>query len=102
MDAVAWVAAVAAAIVAVAGAARVLWRVFIAAVDRAIGERIDRVYTALGEQDGDFDDRIGQIHTRLDDIVECLGEVRAQVYPNSGSSLRDRVDELYELVVASS
>lgn len=101
MDAVAWIAAIAAMIVAVAGAARVLWRIFITAVDSAVGGRIDRIHTTIGEQDGDFDRRIDEIHTRLDAIAHCVAEVRSQVYPNSGSSLRDRVDELYELVASS-
>jgi len=30
-----------------------------------------------------------------------LGEVKGQVFPNGGGSLRDRVDELYVLVLTS-
>lgn len=101
MTAVMTAGAVAGATLAIAGALTLAWKAFIAAVESAIGSRIDRVVQQQYEQDADFNGAIGDITLRLVGIEECLRDVRAQVYPNSGSSLRDRVDALYELVLTS-
>jgi hypothetical protein len=77
------------------------WKGFIAAVETAIGSRIDRVVQQQSEQDADFNQSLGEVALRLERIESCLADVKAQVYPNSGSSLRDRVDALYELVLTS-
>ena len=91
----------AAAVVAVSGAAAVLWRLFSKAVRSVVEGAIEQVRKAQMEADEDFASAVGTLHTRLDAIEDCLKDVRAQVYPNSGSSLRDRVDDLYELVLQS-
>jgi hypothetical protein len=93
--------AVAGAIAAITGVAILAWKGFIAAVESAIGSRIDRVVQQQFEQDADFNQALGEVALRLERIEECVGEVKAQVFPNSGSSLRDRVDALYELVLTS-
>jgi hypothetical protein len=101
MSAVVQAGAIAGAVLALAGVAALAWKAFIAAVDTAIGSRIDRVVQQQHEQDADFNDIIGVLSERLTSIEEAVRDVRAQVYPNSGSSLRDRVDALYELVLTS-
>jgi len=101
MDGLLQVGAVAAAVIAVSGAMALGWKAFIAAVESAIGSRIDRVVQQQYEQDADFNQIVGSLSERLVSIEACLKDVRAQVYPNSGSSLRDRVDALYELVLTS-
>lgn len=93
--------AIAGAVIAITGALALGWKAFIAAVESAIGSRIDRVVQQQHEQDSDFNNVVGVLSFRLERIEDCLKDVRAQVYPNSGSSLRDRVDELYELVLRS-
>jgi hypothetical protein len=92
---------IAGAIAAITAVAILAWKGFIAAVQTAIGSRIDQVVQQQGEQDADFNQSLGEVAVRLQGIEQCLSEVKAQVMPNSGSSLRDRVDELYELVLRS-
>ena len=101
MDPLLMVGAAAGAILAITGVMALGWKAFIAAVESAIGSRIDRVVQQQHEQDADFTDVVAGLSERLAAIEACLKDVRAQVYPNSGSSLRDRVDELYELVLRS-
>jgi len=101
MQAVIQTGAVAGAVLAVSGLIALAWRAFIAAVESAVGSRIDRVVQQQYEQDADFNQIVGDLSLRLGSIEEVVREVRAQVLPNSGSSLRDRVDELYELVLRS-
>lgn len=101
MDGLLQVGAIAGAVIAISAALALGWKAFIAAVDTAIGSRIDRVVQQQHEQDADFNEIVGVLSERLGSIEACLKDVRAQVYPNSGSSLRDRVDELYELVLRS-
>jgi len=93
--------AVAGAIIAVSGVAVLGWKAFIAAVESAVGSRIDRVVQQQFEQDADFNGMVAELSHRMGAIEGHLREVRAQVMPNGGSSLRDRVDELYELVLRS-
>jgi len=101
MQSVIQAGAIAGAVIAVSAVAALAWRGFIAGVETAIGSRIDRVVQQQYEQDADFNQMVGDLSLRLAGIDEVLRDVRAQVYPNSGSSLRDRVDELYELVLKS-
>jgi hypothetical protein len=101
MDPLLMVGAGAGAILAISGVMALSWRAFIAAVETAIGKRIDRVVQQQHEQDEDFTGMVAVLSERLTGIESCLKDVRAQVYPNSGSSLRDRVDQLYELVLTS-
>jgi hypothetical protein len=101
VSAVVQAGAVAGAVLAVAGVAALAWKAFIAAVESAVGSRIDRVVQQQYEQDADFNLMVGDLSLRLGSIEEVVREVRAQVLPNSGSSLRDRVDALYELVLTS-
>jgi hypothetical protein len=101
MQAVVQAGAYAGAVIAISGVCVLAWKAFIAAVEGAIGSRIDRVRQQQFEQDADFADVIGALSVRLASIEDVLQDVRKQVYPNSGSSLRDRVDELYELVLRS-
>ena len=101
MDPLLMAGAVAGAILAISGVLALGWKAFIAAVESAIGQRIDRVVQQQHEQDADFADVVGALTERLGSIEACLKDVRAQVYPNSGSSLRDRVDQLYEMVAQS-
>jgi hypothetical protein len=101
MQGVIYAGAVAGAVIAISGVAALAWRAFIAAVESAIGSRIDRVVQQQYEQDADFNETVAVLVGRLEGIETCLRDVRAQVYPNSGSSLRDRVDALYELVLTS-
>jgi len=93
--------AIAGAIAAITGVSILAWKGFIAAVETAIGSRIDRVVQQQSEQDADFNQSLGEVALRLERIESCLADVKAQVLPNSGSSLRDRVDALYELVLTS-
>jgi hypothetical protein len=95
------VGAIAAAVVAISAALALGWKAFIAAVETAIGSRIDRVVQQQYEQDSDFNDVVAAMADRLAGIEDCLRDVKAQVYPNGGSSLRDRVDALYQLVLES-
>jgi hypothetical protein len=93
--------AAAGAVIAIAGVAALAWKAFIAAVESAVGSRIDRVVQHQYEQDDDFNQMIGDMSVRLAGIEACLRDVRSQVFPNSGSSLRDRVDELHAMVAGS-
>jgi hypothetical protein len=93
--------AVAGAVLALAAVAALGWKAFIAAVESAIGSRIDRIVQQQHEQDADFNEMLAALTARLAGIESCMRDVKAQVYPNSGSSLRDRVDALYELVLTS-
>jgi hypothetical protein len=95
------VGAVSGAILALAGVLTLAWKAFIAAVGTAIGSRIDLVTRQQHEQDADFNQALGEVALRLERIEQCLGEVKGQVFPNGGGSLRDRVDELYVLVLTS-
>ena len=101
MDPLLMVGAAAGAILAVSGVMALGWKAFIAAVETAIGSRIDRVVQQQHEQDADFADVVGGITLRLGRIEDCLKDVHAQVYPNGGGSLRDRVDQLYAMVAES-
>jgi hypothetical protein len=101
MQAVIQVGAISGAIIAISGVGVLLWRTFIAAVEGAIGARIEHLRLQLAEQDEDFAATVTEVHRRLDAIHETVTEVRKQVLPNSGSSLRDRVDALYQLVLTS-
>jgi hypothetical protein len=101
MTALVQAGAVAGAVIAIAGVAALAWKAFIAAVESAVGSRIDRVVQQQYEQDADFNQALGDVAIRLQRIESCLSDVKAQVYPNSGTSLRDRVDALYELVLTS-
>jgi hypothetical protein len=92
---------VAGAVLAVAALFALGWKAFIAAVGTAIGSRIDLVTRQQHEQDADFNQALGEVALRLERIEQCLGEVKGQVFPNGGGSLRDRVDELYVLVLTS-
>jgi hypothetical protein len=83
----------AAAIVAAAGVlgvalktARVAWRGF-----RKLGHLVDEL---LGAEARGTRPAIPGWAARLDQIQEDLSKVKAQVFPNGGSSLRDVVDEL--------
>jgi hypothetical protein len=93
--------AFAGAALAVAGMLALAWKAFIAGVESAIGSRIDRLAQQQFEQDADFADTVQTVMARLATIEACLQDVRAQVYPNSGSSLRDRVDEVHAMVAGS-
>ena len=101
MQAVIQAGAFAGAVGAIVGVAILAWKGFIAAVQSAIGSRIDHVVQQQFEQDSDFNQALGEVAARLHRIEECLGEVKGQVFPNGGGSLRDRVEELYELVLKS-
>ena len=68
MDPLLMVGAWAGAILAVAGAGRLLWKTFVAAVESVIDTSIKRVWR-------DMDD----IEKRLDRLEESLTELRAQV-----------------------
>lgn len=89
------------ALVAIAGAAAVLWKLWSKAVGAVVDGAIERVRQAQLEADEDFAAAVAELHRRLDSIGRSVEDVRAQVFPNHGSSLRDRVDELYELVLRS-
>jgi hypothetical protein len=101
MTALVQVGAVSGAILAVAAVTALAWKAFLVAVESAIGSRIDRVVQQQYEQDADFNSAIGELVKRLQSIETAVKDVRAQVYPNSGSSLRDRVDELHAMVAGS-
>lgn len=88
----------AAAVVALSGAGAVGWRVFAKAVKAVVEDAIDQLKRSQMEADEDFAATVVALHDRLDEIAECVREVRGQVFPNHGSSLRDKVDELYALV----
>jgi demethoxyubiquinone hydroxylase (CLK1/Coq7/Cat5 family) len=95
------VAIVAGAIVAVAGAAAILWRAFTAAVEQAVGAKLDSLARRIDEQDEDLAEHNRAVLANLRQIEACVEAVHKQVFPNGGSSLRDRVDELFELVLQS-
>jgi hypothetical protein len=101
MGVLAQTGAAAGAILAVAALAALAWKGFLLAVESAIGSRIDRVVQQQYEQDADFNGAIAVLVDRLQNIEAAVNDVRAQVYPNSGSSLRDRVDQLHLMVAGS-
>jgi hypothetical protein len=101
MTGIGMVAVVAGAIVAVAGAAAILWRAFAAAVEQAIGAKLDSLAQRINEQDEDLAAHNAAVLAKLARVEECVDAVHKQVFPNGGSSLRDRVDELFELVLTS-
>ena len=95
------VTAIAGAVISVAGALAIGWRAFVAAVDGAVGSRLDRLELKMAEQDEDIAAHHAMVLAHLARLEDCLDSVHKQVFPNGGSSLRDRVDELYELVLHS-
>jgi len=90
-----------AAVIALAGAAGLVARLFKKAVEESISSKLDALQRQLNEADEDLVRHNAAVTLQLSRLEECLAEVRMQVFPNSGSSLRDRVDELYELVASS-
>jgi hypothetical protein len=94
-------ATIAGAFLTVSGALILLWKAFVRLVHEAVGGSIDKLKLQLSEQDSDFTQTVSEVNLRLDAIHSELCEVRKQVLPNSGSSLRDRVDALYQLVLTS-
>lgn len=101
MSTLSMVALVGGAIVTVAAAGAVLWRGFVAAVDQAVGSKLDSLALRIDEQDEDLAAHNQAVLVKLSKLEACLDSVHKQVFPNGGSSLRDRVDELYELVLQS-
>jgi len=101
MTGVTIVAAIAGTVVAVAAASAVVWRAFVKAVEQAVGSRFESLERRMTEQDEDIAEHNRAVLAHLARVEECLTRVHSQVFPNGGSSLRDRVDELYELVLTS-
>ena len=101
MNGVLTAGAYAGALVALAGAVALGAALFKKAVEESISHRLDALQTQLNEADEDLAHHNTQVTEQLARLEQCLAEVKAQVFPNSGSSLRDRVDELYELVASS-
>lgn len=99
MSSVLTAGAYAGAIIAVIGVAGLLVGLFKKAVEESISGKLDALQRQLNEADEDLASHNDLIMGKLNCLQESLADVRAQVYPNSGTSLRDRVDELYKLVL---
>jgi len=95
------VGAYAGAVLAMAGAAALLVGLFKKAVEESVSGKLDALQRQLNEADEDLASHNAIVMGKLNRLESCLADVKAQVYPNSGSSRRDRVDELYELVLSS-
>lgn len=93
--------AYAGALVALAGAVGLGVSLFKKAVRETVSSRLDSLERKLHEADEDLAAHHALILGKLNRLEETVTEVKGQVFPNSGSSLRDRVDELYELVLSS-
>ncbi|MEY9944875.1 hypothetical protein [Kitasatospora sp. GAS1066B] len=75
------------AVVAVAGAAGILWR-----VTSALHHLVRHVEDAVADWAG-TDDQPG-VMARLGQIEHRIGAIEHELHPNSGSSLRDAVDRV--------
>ena len=91
MDALLMVGAWAGAIIATAGAGRLLVAAFVKAVRATVGDEFRKVWSELSDQDEWF-------HQELREVKDGLNEVREQFRPNGGSSLRDSVDRLERMM----
>ena len=91
MDPLLMVGAWAGAIIATAGAGRLLVAAFTRAVRATVGDEFRKVWGELADQDEWF-------HGELREVKQALDEVREQFRPNGGSSLRDSVDRLEEML----
>ena len=87
MDPLLMVGAWAGAIIAAAGAGRLLVTAFVKAVRATVGDEFRKVWSELSDQDEWF-------HQELREVQQGLNEVREQFRPNGGSSLRDSIDRL--------
>ena len=91
MDPVQMVGIWAGAIIATAGAGRLIVAAFTKAVRATVGDEFRKVWSELSDQDEWF-------HAELREVKAGLNEVREQFRPNGGSSLRDSVDRLERMM----
>lgn len=85
------VGAWAGAVIATAGAGRLLVAAFAKAVRATVGDEFRKVWAELADQDEWF-------HSELREVRSAVDEVREQFRPNGGSSLRDSVDRLEQML----
>ena len=87
MDPVQMVGIWAGAIIATAGAGRLIVAAFTKAVRATVGDEFRKVWSELSDQDEWF-------HQGLREVRQAVTEVSEQLRPNGGSSLRDSIDRL--------
>ena len=85
------VGAWAGAVIATVGAGRLLVAAFVRAVRATVGDEFRKVWRELADQDEWF-------HAELREVRAAVDEVREQFRPNGGSSLRDSVDRLEQML----
>ena len=79
------------AIIATAGAGRLIVAAFTKAVRATVGDEFRKVWSELSDQDEWF-------HAELREVRQAVDEMREQFRPNGGSSLRDSVDRLERMM----
>ena len=87
MDPVQMVGIWAGAIIATAGAGRLIVAAFTKAVRATVGDEFRKVWSELSDQDEWF-------HQELREVRQAVTEVSEQLRPNGGGSLRDSIDRL--------
>ena len=87
MDPVQMVGIWAGAIIATAGAGRLIVAAFTKAVRATVGDEFRKVWSELSDQDEWF-------HQELREVRQAVNEVSEQLRPNGGGSLRDSIDRL--------
>ena len=81
------VGAWAGAVIATAGAGRLIVAAFTKAVRATVGDEFRKVWSELSDQDEWF-------HQELREVRQAVTEVSEQLRPNGGGSLRDSIDRL--------
>lgn len=91
MDAIQMIGIAAGAIIALAGASRIIAAGFVRLVKASIADEMRKVWTELRDQDEWF-------HDQIREVKHELAGIHAQLRPNGGMSLRDSVDRLETLL----
>lgn len=103
METIEVIGLVAAAIVAVGGAAKVIVSAFVKAVEAAVGPRFDELERRMSESDRnhdeELDDEMSWVKVRLDQLSSSVSYLESELQPNHGSSLRDAVDRLERMML---
>lgn len=100
---------VAAGIVTISGAGAIVVKAFVRAVRAVVEPKFDRLershdqFAALmdkqqSEQDEDFASGIRSLRERLEDLTSSVRWLEAEMRPNHGTSLRDAVDRLEQML----
>ena len=92
MDPVLMVGAWAGALIATAGAVKLVAAGFVKLVKASISDEMRKVWKELNEQDDWF-------HSQVSDLKRDLDRICKELRPNGGTSLRDTVDRLEMLLM---